>query len=347
MKKTGKNRLGPWWLGALLAGGFLSPSRPPEKTRGPSPSLVWIVPSSKARPYLAAAGGVEETLRKRHFATKRIFLETLEKDPHPFPPEKTPAVCVAVGTKSALWLHRRLPGKVLFSFCLVSHPGALGLLEGRPFLGVSTDIPLNPQFSLVRRLLPGARRVGLLFSGKNKTSRALKSQMEKALPRDWSLRAVDIDRFSSPASAIEDLLRGGVDLVWTFPDNAVFDLAVLRALLLGALRRGVPVYGFSAPLVRSGALLGPCFDPSSMGALLGEALAGASARRERAGTKPGQGKEKKKGQEKEDGPRRLIPLNLRFALNLTVAKRLGLDVPEPLKKKAGLLFGSDRKEGSR
>ena len=319
----GKN-LFAWTAGILFLGGIQT--RPPGKTKIPQKKTVWVVMSGRAAPYRKAAEALEEKLEKGGIPTRRIELQSL-REVWLSPTENRPAVCVAVGTKAALRLHGGLPEDILFSFCLVSHPGALGILKGRPFLGVTTDIPLPPQVALLRKALPWIRKVGLLYSGKDKASLTLRKELRSRLPKDWVLLPVDVEEFTSRAKAIETLLALRPDLIWTFPDPAVFDLASLRALLLGALRKKTPVLGFSTPLVRSGALLGPYLDPASQGAILAEKIlkkyeGGTPSAQERA---------------------LFFPEHL-YALNLNVASRLGIVLSHDLVKKAKVVFGS-RKDG--
>ncbi|MBS3735459.1 MAG: hypothetical protein KGY99_11175, partial [Phycisphaerae bacterium] len=63
------------------------------------------------------------------------------------------------------------------------------------------------------------------------------------------------------------------DVVWTSPDQAVYTPSLVRALLLKGLRSGTPVYGFSIPFVRAGALVGAGIDPQTNGAQAGELTA--------------------------------------------------------------------------
>ncbi len=324
--RTGKN-LFALGTGILLLGGFQAPS-PDKKPKAPAQKEVWVVLSGDAGPYRKAAQALEKALEKEDVHTKEILLKELEEAD--FQAQKRPSACVAVGTKAALHLHQVLPPEILFSFCLVTHPEALGILEGRPFLGVTTDIPLSTQVALARKALPWIRRVGLLFSGKNKTSLSLKKELRARIPKEWTLQAVDVKTFASRAEAIETLLSGRPDLVWTFPDPSVFDLASLRALLLGALRKKIPVFGFSAPLVRSGALLGPFLDPASQGDLLGKKLLSK--------LKDGDGPKLKKSL--------FFPETL-YAVNLNVAARLGIQLPPELVKKAKIVFGSKKEEEER
>lgn len=217
-------------------------------------SEVTIVLSSPAEPYRVAAAACRERYDK---AVPTILVGDLTAPP-------TTPVVVAIGSPAAAWLNQRLaPGQVMVH-CLVT-PEVHHRLVTRPGrLGLAAEVPTTVMLADVRRLLPRARRIGFLYRSRTTASERLRREVVAATT-DLELVAVDLDRATSAAEAIDRLLDAGPDLVLAAPDAAVYDAGMVRAVLLAALRRRVPVYGYSWPMVRAGALAGSGIDPAGQG----------------------------------------------------------------------------------
>jgi putative ABC transport system substrate-binding protein len=226
---------------------------------------VAIVTSSKARPYEQARDAARAQLQKTGFSCTFYRLDEMDDDRLQKLRGQAPSAFLAVGSDAAAFLHQRFQGSVPLCYCMVSDPDSVGLTKGRPAAGVTTEVPLKNQIELVRRALPRAKTLGLLYRESTEKGRALKAEVQAVLPAGWKLEAVAVEKHRSFSSAVDVLLKRKVDLVWTWPDAALYNAAGVRTLLLDALRHGVPVYGFSRPFVRAGALLGMGVEPEAQG----------------------------------------------------------------------------------
>ena len=286
------------WLGPVLGG------------------EVAIVTSSEAKPYEQARDAAREQLRKAGFSCKLYQLNELNHEALQKLKARAPVALLAVGSDAAAHLHRLFDGHAPLCYCMVGDPVSAGLTKGKVAVGVTTEVPLKMQFELVRQALPHTRRVGLLYNASSQKGRNLKAAAESALPDGWVLEAVAVEQHPSFSKAIEALLERKVDLVWTWPDASLYNAAGVRALLLSALRHGVPVYGFSRPFVRAGALLGMGVEPQSQGEQAAGVLRGL------VGT-PAVPK-----QAQVHAPQAKV------IVNLVVAKRLSIKLPEKVVKEA-------------
>jgi ABC-type uncharacterized transport system substrate-binding protein len=138
-----------------------------------------------------------------------------------------------------------------------------------------------------------------------------------------------VDKHESVAKAIDALLAGGVDVVWTAPDSSVYDVATVRSLLLEAIRSHTPVFGFSPAFVRAGALLGVGIEPAHQGrqaaAIVDLLLKAAAAASSGATTQP--------------RPEQLCPdPEFQLAVNLIVARELSITLPKSLVTRAVHVF---------
>ena len=136
------------------------------------------------------------------------------------------------------------------------------------------------------------------------------------MPADWSLVAIDLDSTGSVASSIDALFNKKIDIVWTAADPAVFDSALVKALLLRSIRDRVPMFGFSHALVRAGAPLGVGFEPQAQGSRVAEML-----NSEPMGVHE--------------------PSDTQLAVNATALERIGLKISSELDRLAELRFGTD------
>lgn len=249
-------------LAGLLAG---YPGPWAASAEEPEAREIIVVLSSQAKPYKDAQAALAEQLGKQGLKCVGVQLSDFDGDRLKELLAQKPAAFVGIGSDAAQALHVKVPAEIPVVYCLVTDPQGLGLDKGRVTQGITLDVPLKSQFGLIGQALPQARTLGMLYKSKTERGGRLLKAVREALPEGWQLEAVDLDAQESVAKALETLFKRKVDVVWTAPDSAVFDASTVRALLLGALREKVPVFGFSKPFVRSGALLGVGIEPQAQG----------------------------------------------------------------------------------
>ncbi len=290
---------------------------------GPSAAAeVLVYLSSDAAPYRQAALGLERELGAGHSIRVRPM------------PEPESAVdlapgadaVVAVGTPAAVWLHRGLPAGIPFVYCMVADPAGLGLTGHPSGRGVSTDVPLEAQLELIAEALPATRSLGLLLpagSQGDRDRRLVRAAVEAA---GWQLEAVSVDPHEPFAEALRELFERRVDVIWTRPAPEIYNPATVRSLLLAALRRRIPVFGYSTPFVRAGSLLGIGLDAERQGEQAAEIL-------ERA-LRPA-------GGDRDAG--KAVDPSFSVVVNLMVAEKLDVELPPRLLRRAHKITGSDRR----
>jgi putative tryptophan/tyrosine transport system substrate-binding protein len=283
---------------------------------GAQAANVVIVQSGDAAPYAQAETGLKKQFAEQKHEVRTVTLQDVSAKGLDATLGKSMDLVVAVGTPAAVWLHGKLPATTPLVYCMVADPTAAGLAEGRETFGVSTDVPLKTQFSLIEEALPAARTLGILYRAKAPEGPLLVKNIQESLPKDWKLKAIAIDSYPSIADAIEALMKEHVDIVWTTADAKVYDTASVRALLLASLRTNTPVFGFSPAFVKAGALLGIGVDPQAQGkqaAALGLRLL---------------------AKEPETPPRVNPPDSPQIAVNLIVAGQINVSLPETVIRRA-------------
>lgn len=272
---------------------------------------VIVLRSGDEAPYRAASARAAELVRNQSGEAKEASLAEWAGTGR-----SEVETIIAIGTEAAKRAAKDAPAGASVFFCMVADPMAAGLLEpGGRVRGVLMEPGADEQIRLIQRAIPNVKSIGLLYSSASPASAELLERAKAVTPGGITLNAVDISNHASASEAIEALLARSPDCIWTRPDPAVYDAAVIRAVLLAALRRGTPVFGYSAAVVRAGALIGVAVTPEAQG----EAAAMMAL-----------------GQTPDD--RTVAPPRWEIALNLEVADRLEVAIPAELIKDAGTVF---------
>lgn len=312
---------------AVLAGGQV-------QVVAPGAARITVVLSGDDAPYREAAQAAQTKLEQLGYAVYSIRLADFAQGTHD-PNTNDDRAFVAIGTPAAVWLHQKIQPPTPSIYCMVAQPQAAGLMEAPSSPGISTDVPLEDQVKLMGEALPKLHRVGMLYRSDTDKSAAVMKALQAALPGDWRLEAVAVDRCSSAADAIELLLSKDVDIVWTAPDSSVYDVATVRSLLLAGLRRKTPVFGFSTAFVKAGALVGTGISAKTQGEQVA-ALTDQLLRQRAATSQPAA----------RPTTQRItnLPPKFEVAVNLVVAEQLGLSIPDGLVRRADVVIRPEKSD---
>lgn len=105
------------------------------------------------------------------------------------------------------------------------------------------------QLRLIRRLLPGARRVGLLYRGRMPYGESLAEQA-----RQLGLLLVPVDARNRPPAVTLAELMPRVDVLLALPDPGLYNAETARAILMTSYRQNRPVVGPDEHWVKAGSL---------------------------------------------------------------------------------------------
>ncbi len=180
--------------------------------------------------------------------------------------------------------------------------------------GVSLDVPLDVQFAYLRRLLPTAHRIGVLYNP-SETGSIVSEASAVATAHGFTLVPESVSEPAQAKAALAQLLEKS-DAIWSVADSHVFTPQTTAALILEAIRRRVPLFGLSTAQVRSGATAALYCDYVDVGKQTAE-----SALRILRGEPP-------------DTIAVSPPRRAALAVNLRTAEHLGLHVPDDLEAEA-------------
>ncbi|MEO8751905.1 MAG: ABC transporter substrate binding protein [Casimicrobiaceae bacterium] len=217
-----------------------------------------IVSSSDAAPYRQALAGIE----KLGYALDALSVTTESETalPAALAHAGRNVALVTLGAAAAAMAARVAPTMPAVN-CMVAegdeYKAALGAVP------VPLDVPVDTSLAWMKRLLPSAHNVGLLFDPAQNERRA--DEVAAAL-RQAGYAPV-LEPVTGPSALPSALARlaNHVDAVHAIPDNTVFRREHSRALLLFSFRQRVPLAGPSEAWVRAGALYAIEWDYPDLG----------------------------------------------------------------------------------
>jgi len=226
------------------------------------------------------------------------------------------ALVLAVGLKAALAAKLEIVDTPII-YVMVLDPSKHDLTAPN-MTGILLEVPLDRQLGAIRSLLPGQRRVGVLYDP-SKTSAVVEEARRQAKAFGLELVAVQVSTEKDVPASLRTLLPT-VGALWLVPDSTVLTDESLRYILNTALDEKVPVIGFSPEFARSGALLSLSANYVDIGR-----QAGGLARRILDG--------------QVRLPLKAVPADrIKMALNVKTAQFLGIDIPKEIEARADEIY---------
>ncbi len=180
--------------------------------------------------------------------------------------------------------------------------------------GVSMYISPEKFFGMMADILPGARRIGIIYDPRY-SDVFVREAIRAGQQRGIQLVLKEADRPSDVPSLI-DAMRGKIDAFWMLPDVTVINAETVKYLLLFSFRNKVPVFTFSNKYVEMGALAALDIVPFDIGVQTGEMA-----------------KRLSKGQNGRT-PIRQEARKTVLSINRTVAAKLGISIRDDILKRA-------------
>ncbi len=182
-----------------------------------------------------------------------------------------PKVVLTVGSSATEFAQTNL-GDVPIVFSAVMYPVLSGYVAsmskpGGNMTGASLNIPIELQFKYFKRILPGLKKVGVLYT--SNTAPLISHAKVVANSAGLILVPVLVDDFKALPHALDSLAKTS-DGIWSVADHNLFDPRSTRYIMMNTLRKGVPFMGFSRHVVESGALFALDFDYKAIGKQSGE-----------------------------------------------------------------------------
>jgi putative ABC transport system substrate-binding protein len=239
-----------------------------------SAQQILVVRNQRFRPYSEALSGFRHVLDERFKGVDYIISEG--KDAASTIRRKKPDLVLAIGIEA---LYAVKNAEIAVVYLMVILPSA-DSLEEKNITGVSMTISPERQLSSLRRIIPGARRVGLLYDPKKSGAFVRKAQrVARGLRMD--LLAKEVSHAKDVSRALGSL-KGSIDAIWMIPDTTVVTPETAELIMLFSLENRLPVCAFSAKYLELGAFMSLDVSAFDMGKQAGDLaariLSGANAR---------------------------------------------------------------------
>ncbi|OGU09216.1 MAG: hypothetical protein A2075_00075 [Geobacteraceae bacterium GWC2_58_44] len=224
-----------------------------------------------------------------------------------------PLLVFAVGPEASKFARERMKNvPVVFAMVLNAES-----LAGANVTGVSLEISMRAKLERIRKILPDARRIGVVYSP---ASAPLYREVAQQC-RGMGLQAVgrEIPTGKELHEAF-DAMKEQIDLFLMIPDTKIYFPKSIEHLLMDGLKHRVPVVGLASSYTRAGAIVSFEADYADLGRQAGE-----MALRIAGGEKPSRIE-----------PAR--PKRVKMSINLVVAERLGIRVPPEILREASDVY---------
>ncbi|MEG1432482.1 ABC transporter substrate-binding protein [Eubacterium sp.] len=162
-------------------------------------------------------------------------------------------------------------------FTAVSDPVSAGLVKSltKPennATGSSDVLPLEAQIKMIRAFLPGAKKIGILYTTSEPNSVSQLEKFKEIAPAyGFEVEALGVTNASEVAAGAATLVSKKVDCFNNFTDNNVVDN--LTTVLNAADGAGIPVFGSEEEQVKNGCLASEGIDYVALGKETGKMAA--------------------------------------------------------------------------
>lgn len=137
--------------------------------------------------------------------------------------------------------------------------------------GVSMSIAPDKQFAVLRKTLPGIRKIGLLYNPRRNDFN-VKKNLSSARAHGFELIAKEVYRSKDVPRLLENF-NGKIDVLWVLPDMTVATPEAMASIFIYSVEKKVPIHIFSSKYLEMGALTSLDPNPFDMGRQAGEMAA--------------------------------------------------------------------------
>lgn len=170
----------------------------------------------------------------------------------------------AIATPSATACYAAAEDKdIPVVFTAITDPVEAGLAAGN-ITGTSDKLPVEAQLDLIRRLLPDATSIGILYTTSEPNSVSAIAEYElKAPDYGFTIEALGVTSQAEVTQAADSLIGRGVDCLSNLTDNNV--VGVLSSILEKTDEAGIPVFGSEVEQVKLGCVAAAGIDYFALG----------------------------------------------------------------------------------
>lgn len=289
------------WIGL----GWRLPSEAAE------PKRVAVLLSTEAPPFDKVLEGFRDSLEQKNIPVNiKIMTNGLSRED-----TKTVELIFAVGSEALVQARAQNPDIPIVAGMILREEDLVNLPHTT---GVYLEHPPETQLGWMRRILPDARRIGVVYNrtenmGRIENAKQILDQM------GFQLVAQEVSGPRELPAALENLANTA-DVLWGVSDHVVLTPQTARHILLFSFRNRIPFVGLSHAWTKAGALYSLDRDYHDIGRQCGE-LAYRILQGEPAGS---------------IAP--VAPRKVTYSLNLKAVNRMKLDISSSVRKDAEQVY---------
>jgi len=232
-------------------------------------AVVSIVFTNKNEQYVQAVEGFKKFLKENNINLwfSEYNLEGKEEKGGIILSEiknKKPDIIVAVGTLAAKIVSKNI-NDIPVVFCMVMSETSI---EKKPNItGVLMDIPLEIKFDYLKKVLPKAKSIGVVYT--SNTEKTFEEMLTLSKEKGYKIIGKKINSEKEFPEALSDLLSQ-IDIFWMIADSNIYSIYSVKHLILECFKNKVPLFGLSLAYTKAGALLSLDCNYEDMGKQAGE-----------------------------------------------------------------------------
>lgn len=166
----------------------------------------------------------------------------------------------ALGSRATQLASERFPDRPVVATMVLP----LAQLQALPNVtGVALEFPAKAQLDWMRRILPSAGRIGVLYDPAQNQA-WVDAARRAAEAEGLTLLPIPVNSAKELPGGLKRLAREA-DVLWAISDNTVYSSQTLKQVLLSSFRNKIPVVGLSRSWVKAGAFYALDWDYQDLG----------------------------------------------------------------------------------
>jgi len=223
--------------------------------------IVVIIISSEAQAYKQVTKNFEAELLKKR--PELQFIQIFSSDAEEklaLLKDRQPRLVFALGSDAVRKGRQQLAEQPMLATMILGNTSLQGKSNAT---AITLDMPITKQLRMYKKILPAAKRVGVLYNPKN-NQKWIKKAKKIATKLGLEMVAVKVESPRELSSALKSL-NHRVDSILAIPDKMVYSSNTAKAVLLFSFRHRIPFVGLSSAWVKAGALYALDWDYSDLG----------------------------------------------------------------------------------
>lgn len=218
---------------------------------------VIVVRSQQILAYNEAIKGFEEGCRGKDISIKEIYdlkgdteegkrvIRSIKNG------KQKPDLILAVGVLAAILVKEQFTD-IPIIFCMVINYERFNL-QGNNITGISSEAPIEEQFSVFQELLSNHKNIGVIYDPA-KTEKIISKAINVSKKLGFNLVRAEVTSEMEVASALKGIVEK-IHALWIIPDSTVITKDSLNIILKVTQKRDLPTFCTSSAIVKAGAFI--------------------------------------------------------------------------------------------